>query len=175
MTRILVLSDTHITKGGKLPDGFPESLKDLADHLQKADWIFHAGDHTGVDFYWSLQRWGNVISVCGNMDALMLRAELPERTTVQVEKLRIGMTHGWGTPFGLERRVYESFSADLPDVIIFGHSHCAHKSTRKGVLLFNPGSPTRSRGKHPTAGWLEIDGSSVEASIIELPGGVVFP
>ena len=175
MTRILVLSDTHITEEGRLPSGEPKLLEDLAGYIQAADLILHSGDHTGVGFYWELKQVGNVVSVCGNMDASLLRKELPERTIVDCEAVRIGITHGWGPLWGLESRVYESWAKDKPDVIVFGHTHQDYQSRRRDTLLFNPGSPTAPRGRHPTVGWLEIDQKTINAQIIRLPKHGKYP
>jgi hypothetical protein len=55
-----------------------------------------------------------------------------------VKDYRIGLTHGWGAPFGLKRRASSVFE----DVhcIVFGHSHWAVNRRRNGVLFFNPGT-----------------------------------
>lgn len=175
MTRILVLSDTHLKYGVQTSGETSGFLKDLAGYFKAADLILHAGDHTGVEFYLALQQMGSLISVCGNMDALMLRNDLPERVTVEREGVRIGMTHGWGPPTGLDERVHDAWLREHPDVIIFGHSHRPHLSRRGEVLLFNPGSPTGPRQPYPTAGWLEIEEGKVKASIIRLPKHGMFP
>jgi hypothetical protein len=175
MTRILVLSDTHLTHGGQSPGDEPSVLKDLAGYIQAADLVLHAGDHTGVGFYQALQRLNQLISVCGNMDAPMLRDELPERTLLEREGVRIGMIHGWGSSQGLGERVFDAWSGEKPDVIVFGHSHRVHNGRRGKVLLFNPGSPTEPSGPHPTAGWIEINQGQVQASIIHLPKHGRFP
>ena len=175
MTRILVLSDTHLSQGSKeFGSGF-DLLEDLAGYIQQANLIIHAGDHTGLGFYHQLQGAGELVSVAGNMDSLALRSELPDRVIVEREGVRIGILHGWGSAAGLQHRVFDAWQQSRPDVMIFGHSHRAHKSQRNGCLLFNPGSPTYQRGSSPTAGWIEIDNGSVSASILELPRKGNFP
>lgn len=175
MNRILVLSDTHLSHGGKFPGDIPELLKDLAGYFRAADLTLHAGDHMGVGFYQALQQMNHLISVRGNMDAPMLRNELPERTLLEREGIRIGMMHGWGPPQGLEERIFDAWSGNKPDVIIFGHSHQVHQSRRGGVLLFNPGSPIEPSGPNPTVGWIEIDQGTYRARLVRLPKHGKFP
>lgn len=175
MTRILVLSDTHISKVAKHPDQDPELLQDLDGYLRAADLILHAGDHTGADFYRILQQQGDLISVCGNMDSFLLQNELPERTVFPCENIRIGIMHGWGPSRGLEDRVYDAWPDDKPEIIIFGHSHKLHRSQRGKSVLFNPGSPKEPEGSDPTAGWLEIDGGTIRIEVITLPKHGQFP
>ncbi|TKJ41277.1 YfcE family phosphodiesterase [candidate division LCP-89 bacterium B3_LCP] len=168
MTRILVLSDTHLIQGGDRSVADPDLLEMLEDYLLKADFIVHAGDHTGIGFYFALEEKGNLTSVCGNMDAPLLRDDLPEQTIITCEGIRIGIIHGWGASKGLEDRVFRKWEGNIPDIIVFGHSHRAHKSWRDQTMLFNPGSPTSPRGPFPTFGWIEVNGSSFDAQIISL-------
>ncbi|MFP3472622.1 metallophosphoesterase family protein, partial [Micrococcus sp. SIMBA_144] len=44
-----------------------------------------------------------------------------------------------------EKRALEAFEGEDVDVIIFGHSHIPFSRFMKGILLFNPGSPTDKR------------------------------
>jgi putative phosphoesterase len=175
MTRMLVLSDTHLSQGSKESGSSFDLLEDLTGYIHAADLIIHAGDHTGLGFYHQLLDAGDLVSVAGNMDALPLQSELPERVVIEREGVRIGILHGWGPATGLENRIFDAWQNDKPDVMIFGHSHRVHQSWRNGFLLFNPGSPTHQRDSKPTAGWIEIDNGSVSARIIELPKKGEFP
>jgi putative phosphoesterase len=175
MTRILVLSDTHLSQGSKEFGSRFDLLEDLAGYIREADLIIHAGDYTGLGFYHQLQDSGDLVSVAGNMDSLPLQSELPDRVVIEREGVRIGILHGWGPAAGLENRIFDAWQDDKPDVMIFGHSHRMHQSQRNGCLLFNPGSPTYQRGSRPTAGWIVIENGSVEASIIEIPKEGMFP
>jgi putative phosphoesterase len=175
MTRILVLSDTHISKVAAHPGSDPALLEDLDGYLKAADLILHAGDHTGADFYRALQLRGDLISVSGNMDSFLLQSELPERKVLTCENVRIGILHGWGPSRGLEDRVYDAWPEDKPEIIIFGHSHRSHQSRRGKTLLFNPGSATDPSGPEATVGWLEIDRGTTRISLVSLPRHGQFP
>ncbi len=164
MTRILVLSDTHLSRGGEAKSLF----RVLQERIQTADLIIHAGDHTGIGFYYDLEGMGTVVAVCGNMDSFPLRDELPQSTVIEREGMRIGVTHGWGPARGLAQRVYDAWNGDKPNILVFGHSHRVCAEHIGDTLLFNPGSPTYPSGPHPTAGWIEIDRGKVRADHIPL-------
>ncbi|MBU0520082.1 YfcE family phosphodiesterase [bacterium] len=171
MTRILVLSDTHFSHG----ENASNLLADLDGYLQASDLIIHAGDHTSLGFYAELMCAGNIVAVHGNMDVMPLRHELPDRTVVECEHIRIGITHGWGSASGLPERVYQSWSAPIPELLIFGHSHRMCRQKRGNVLLFNPGSATSPRSSYASVGWIEISGSDVKAEHVQLPRLGRFP
>lgn len=166
-----MLSDTHLSHGEEADDLF----KDLAGYFRAADLIIHAGDHTGIDFYHGLEQMGNLVSVCGNMDALSLRADLPDRITFEREGVHIGVMHGWGPARGLPERIYHAWTGDKPDVIIFGHSHQTYQQRQGKTLLFNPGSPIAPCGPYPTVGWLEIEKDQSRAGHVTLPKNGEFP
>lgn len=176
MTRILVLSDTHLPASAVAPPfgsgTFTEGtdlLESLAEALKAADLILHAGDHESYAFYQALQQQGRLVAVHGNSDDAQLKRVLPERTVIECEDLRIGLAHGWGRDWDLPERLLDSWSVDTPDVIVFGHTHQGYQHEHQGVLMFNPGSPARPRGQGATFGWLEIDGNRCTPSVIPLP------
>jgi putative phosphoesterase len=90
-----------------------------------------------------LERFGPVVSVHGNMDDAGLRASLPERTTAELEGLRIGLVHDGGPAVGRHQRLIGLFPGC--DVVAYGHSHMPEVSQAAGVWIVNPGSPTERR------------------------------
>lgn len=138
--KFVVISDTHIPHRAKvLPDI-------VLEEISKSDGIIHAGDFTSVDFYRQLREMKSLIyGVKGNMDDDDIFHLLPEVLDFEVEGVRIGLYHGIGAPWGLEKKVLEKFK-DSKDIklIIFGHSHRPLKREEGGITLFNPGSPTDS-------------------------------
>jgi uncharacterized protein len=173
MTRILVLSDTHLpasaiatSSGSGMFSGGTDLLESLAEDLNTADLILHAGDHDSYAFYETLQQVGRLVAVHGNSDDPELKSALPERTIVVCDGIRIGLTHGWGADTGLPERVLESWKPDLPDIIVFGHTHQAYQRMHEGVLVFNPGSTARPRRSGASYGRLEINGGKCTASVI---------
>lgn len=137
MKKIVVLSDTHI------PERAEDLPKKLYEDLQSADFILHAGDITSLDFLKGLQKkFPKLKAVQGNMDEPSLKKILPQKELITIDKVTIGLMHGWGSPRGLLDLVEKEFSKEKPDIIIFGHSHQALHVNKNGILFFNPGSPT---------------------------------
>ena len=142
--KIAVISDTHLTH---VTEAFRQHMKDF---FSDAEIMLHAGDITSSNVFDYLSNW-DFRAVRGNMDDYDLRAALPERRIENIAGRRIGLVHGWGSASGLEDRVLNSFP-DV-DIIIFGHSHVPLNITKRGVILFNPGS---YRGGYAGAGSVGI-------------------
>ena len=135
--RIGVISDTHVASFAEIPDRILVTLAEV-------DLIIHAGDFVTKDVLDGLKRLGEVKAVRGNMDSEELKRILPEKELLLLEGKRIGITHGWGGPYGIVDRVGKIFE-DV-DVIIFGHSHQSKDEIKKGILFFNPGRARNSFG-----------------------------
>lgn len=135
--RIGVVSDTHVTSLAQVPDRILITLAEV-------DLIIHAGDFVTKDVLDGLKRLGEVKAVRGNMDSEELKRILPEKELLLIEGKRIGITHGSGSPYGIEDRVSRMFE-DV-DVIVYGHSHQSKNEIKKGILFFNPGRARNSFG-----------------------------
>jgi putative phosphoesterase len=137
--RIAVLADTHVHMLEHLP-------KKIIDAISTVDLIIHVGDFTDVQVLKELKRIGKLEAVQGNMDSTELKAILPVKVIVEVENRRIGITHGSGSPWGIEERVRKMFESDRIDVIVYGHSHRSQNKVINDILFFNPGKATDSFG-----------------------------
>jgi putative phosphoesterase len=135
--KIGVISDTHATSFDQLPD---QILRTLAE----VDLIVHAGDFVARDVLDGLKRLGEVKAVAGNMDSEELKRILPEKEILIIEGKRVGIIHGWGSPYGIDDRVGGMF--DDVDIIVYGHSHYSQNEMKKGILFFNPGQAKNSFG-----------------------------
>jgi putative phosphoesterase len=135
--KIGVLSDTHIHLAEEIPQGIVRVLSNV-------DLIVHAGDFVGSQVLERLKQLGEVKAVHGNVDSMKLRGLLPEKELLVAGGKKIGITHGWGGPEGIERRVRGLF--DDVDIIIYGHSHRAKIERIGDVLFFNPGPGYKSFG-----------------------------
>ncbi len=156
-----IVSDTHIPKVcGKLP---PEVL----NYLQGVDKIIHAGDLVSLSVLEELEQVAPVVAVCGNMDFPEVREKLPQKDVLNLEGVRIGVTHGSGPPWGIEKRVLRLFRN--VEVVVFGHTHRALVERIGGVLLLNPGSPNDTRF-HPSKSLirLEISPGKIEPQLVEI-------
>ena len=136
--KIAVISDTHLAHA---TDSFRRHMKTF---FSDVDVMFHAGDITSSDVFDYLSNW-DLRAVRGNMDDYDLRAALPEQRIENIGGRRIALIHGWGSASGLEDRVLNLFP-DV-DIVVFGHSHVPLHITKRGVVLFNPGSYRGYAGK----------------------------
>jgi len=137
--RIVVLADTHIHMLEHLP-------KKLIDALSTVDLIIHAGDFTDVKLLEELRRLREVRAVQGNMDSMEIKTVLPVKEIIEVGNKQIGITHGSGSPCGIEERVRKMFESNRVDIIVYGHSHRSQNKITDGILFFNPGKATDSFG-----------------------------
>ena len=135
--RIGVVSDTHVTSFAQLPDT-------ILTVLAEVDLIIHAGDFVTKDVLDGLRQLGEVKAVRGNMDSEELKRTLPKKELLVIEGRRIGIIHGWGSPYGIDDRVGGMFE-DV-DIIVYGHSHYSQNEVKKGILFFNPGQARNSFG-----------------------------
>ncbi|MFP3928712.1 MAG: metallophosphoesterase family protein [Desulfobacteraceae bacterium] len=159
--RVGVLSDTHLR-------GVTPALQEICERcFRGVDVVLHAGDVVSSDVVKYLEAWP-FHGVYGNMDPPEVRGLLPAAKVLELGGWRVGLTHGGGSPEGLEDRVAEVFSGEDVHIIVYGHSHRPANFLRKGVLFFNPGTATGySRTGSHTVGVLEM-GSTVRGHIMEL-------
>ena len=135
--RIGVVSDTHMYS-------FQEMPQKLVGAFSAVDVIVHAGDIVSLRVLEGLRGLGEVKAVRGNMDSAELKHLLPEKELIVIGGKKIGISHGSGSPWGIEHRVRGLF--DEVDVIIYGHSHEARNEQIGSILFFNPGLGRRSLG-----------------------------
>jgi hypothetical protein len=157
--KVGVISDTHIpNRAKKIPGKIIELFSDAA-------LILHAGDIVDNSVIEELETIAKVEVVKGNMDKPDV--PFPVKKVLNVEALRIGLIHGFGSPFGIRNRIRKEF--DEIDIIVYGHSHKPYNKTENGVLFFNPGTPTdKIFAIYNSVGILEIKGDGVKGQIIRL-------
>lgn len=156
--KIGVISDTHIPfRARQLPAEVLQAFRDV-DH------IIHAGDITSLEVLEVLKRYAPVTAVSGNVDPPEVRELLRTREIITLKGYRIGITHGQGTTGRTLDRAVKCFDGDHVDCIVFGHSHIPFCDYVKGILLFNPGSPTdKRRNEFFSFGILEL-GDDIRAN-----------
>lgn len=157
-----VISDTHIPQ---VTTRLPElALAALAG----SDLIVHVGDLVSPVVIDWLEEIAPVEAVRGNMDGISIEALLPVKNVLILKGHRIGLIHGWGSPYDIEERISREF--ENVEAIIYGHTHRAVCHHRMGMLFFNPGSATDSRSSEtcPSVGKLIITPESIKGEIIEL-------
>lgn len=112
MLKIGLLSDTH-------------SYVDAAmmKHLSECDEIWHAGDFGNIQVVKTLAQLKPLRGVYGNIDGHEIRAQFPEHLIIEIEGLKIYMTHIGGYPGKYIARAKDIIKKEKPDVFICGHSH----------------------------------------------------
>jgi putative phosphoesterase len=134
-----ILSDTH----GSLSPGVKQALAGV-EH------ILHAGDIGGQWLLDELAEIAPVQAVLGNCDWSGDYLDVPESQSLQLDGLRIFMTH---KPADLEAalrgRGAIAAGQPLPNIAIHGHTHIPRQEHQGSVLLLCPGSPTRPRATSP--------------------------
>jgi putative phosphoesterase len=149
--RVGLISDTH----GLVR---PEALA----FLRGCDHLVHAGDICTPDVLAKLSRVAPLTVVRGNNDHGDWADALPERTTLDVDGILIGVVHDLGQ-WGAE--------PDAPGVrvVVSGHSHKPSIREHEGILYVNPGSAGPRRFKLPVSvAELVIDAGSVAARLCTL-------
>jgi hypothetical protein len=109
----------------------PEALRALAG----ADLILHAGDVGTADVLHALQRIAPVQAVRGNTDPIALH--LPEAIDVEVEGIRIHVSHGHEVGSPTPERLAPLYDAN---VIVYGHTHRPRIEKVGDTLVVNPGA-----------------------------------
>ncbi len=154
-----VISDTHIpTRASKIPEIIFEKFEGV-------DLILHAGDIESYSVIEELEKIAPVVAVHGNCDPNL---GLNEFEVLDIENLKVGLTHGVVYPKGDTQQLYYLAKELDVEILISGHTHQAMVEKIDDVLLLNPGSPTHPRLTDPTVMLLEINGSEIKADIIKV-------
>ena len=160
---VLVLSDTHLTDAGRLPD----SVFALAE---RADHIIHAGDHSTLDVVHVLSRFASLTAVRGNIEDTEVLARLPEQAIVKVGHMTIGVRHDAGHMQGRHTRLVSLMPGC--DVRIYGHTHMPEVTQyADGSWILNPGSPTqRRRAPEHTVAWITQNAGTISINLVVVEG-----
>ncbi len=160
-----MLSDTHIPVTARaLP-------QEVLEEAKKSDCCLHAGDFIEYPLYELLGALTKTYAVYGNMDCQQLKDELPEKQLIELEGVRIALTHGAGHPDYLIKYIQDKFTSQKEeiDIFVFGHSHSAMDEESGGKIYFNPGSPTdKVFAAYRSYGILEIKGNSIVRRVVKI-------
>jgi hypothetical protein len=163
VTRIGVLSDTHFHHFNEVPSSLLKQLKTF-------DMVIHLGDFVNKDLVDYFRSLSNFYGIAGNHDPQSVKKLLPSADVIEVNGKRIGLLHGYWSPFFCQQRSLARFRKDKVDAILYGHTHVIRNETANGILFFNPGSAS-SIWPAPwrTYGVLNV-GESVKGEIISMSG-----
>src|SRR4051795_9771273 len=119
--RIAIVSDTHLPRFGRsLPTALLEGFA-----RERIERILHTGDWTTPLALDLLEQIAPVDGVAGNNDGPELHERFGTRRVIELDGVRIGITHGHlGPGRSTEERALGTFEheEDL-HAIVFGHSH----------------------------------------------------
>ena len=98
-----------------------------------------------------------------SQDQLRHLTNLPERTLLEMDGLRILVAHG--TPWEPDAYLYpdapesslERFAEVDADIVVLGHTHYPMNRLAHGRTLLNPGSVGQPRDRRPGAAWALFD------------------
>jgi uncharacterized protein len=162
MPTVYLISDTHV------PERRESIPQEFLSQLKEDDIVLHAGDWTSAATLKLLQQKAKVFGVWGNMDDGAVRKELPEKTIVEIQGFKIGITHGFGAPEGMVEKVRSKFTEEV-NMILFGHTHVPHREEKDGILFYNPGSLSINMDRRElTYAILEIKDNELTPRLITL-------
>ena len=130
--KIGLISDTH----GVFGEQFKEFFEDV-------DVIWHAGDFGGsTAFAQEIRAFKPLVGVYGNCDGWDYRMEFPEYQLLQLQGLKILMTHIGGSPGHYYPQARKLIREHRPDIFICGHSHILKvmRDESENLLYINPGA-----------------------------------
>jgi len=165
-----ILSDSHIRVPGtrvglstltaeKLPPQVLVAFKGV-------DLILHAGDIYTLPVLDRLEEVAPVLASEGDDDPF----EIVNDPRVKHEQvLKIDGKTLWLSHYGL---LAEQTTKELPDIVIYGHTHRSALERHDGSLFLNPGSCNFPKYEHAlgTVALLSIKNGRVDAHIIQLEG-----
>jgi uncharacterized protein len=131
MKKIGLLSDTH----SYLHPRIFEFFKDC-------DEIWHAGDIGDLKTADELCKFRKFRAVYGNIDGADVRKAYPNEILINVEKVKVYMTHIGGYPGHYPGSIRDVLERERPDIFICGHSHILKVifDKRYNLLHINPGA-----------------------------------
>ncbi len=158
-TNLLLVGDTHLRT-------WEQAHPELRRAVRSADVAIHAGDWVHLDTVRGFEAEASRSTVVhGNSDPPDLREALPWRAVLEVEDLRIGVTHpAWGREEFPPARLLPDFPEDpfgRLDAICYGHLHETVDETVDGVRFVNGGQGYPSFLVPGTVAWLRIAGSDL--------------
>lgn len=154
-----IISDTHIpVRTQSLP-------AKVFDVFEDVDMILHCGDVEVMSVIEELEKIAPVTAVHGNCDPYI---GLNTHEVIEVENVKIGLTHGVVYPKGDTQQLYYLAKELGVDILVSGHTHRPLIQQENDVLLLNPGSATQPRLSEPSVMLLEVEGNTVNAEVVKI-------
>ena len=168
--KIGLIADTH------MPGSIDVLWPQVARAFEGVELILHAGDLHTLDIVDHLGEIAPVYVARGNGDLDIIDERLQDSWLLERDGLHIGMIHHFPSPIRkspdhLEKHLHKHFPEQLPDILIYGHTHLEDVRTIDGRLFINPGSPTLPRNQSLRLGTIatvEISPSQITTTILQL-------
>ncbi|MCR5093460.1 MAG: metallophosphoesterase [Lachnospiraceae bacterium] len=138
--KIVIISDTH---------GDNRVIDQIIEEEEKEapfEYLIHCGDsETSLKKYMDPSNPYKFLAVRGNCD---FSSSLPSVLVERILFYNVFITHGHreNVSYG-DHDLLETGLANRADIILYGHTHVPEFCERDGVLLINPGSPTKPRNE----------------------------
>ena len=156
-------SDTHLL--GLISDTHGLIRPGVHSALTGVELILHAGDVGGAAILDELRLIAPVRAVFGNTDPPD-HPELSTELSVQVNGLRVHVSHGHEVGSPTPEKLAERYDAD---VVVYGHTHRPLVTRRDGQLFVNPGAAGPKRFNiSPSVARLTIVDGRAEVEIIDI-------
>jgi putative phosphoesterase len=168
-----LISDTHLANP---EEELPFQIEKVFEGVEL---ILHAGDIWVPSALDQLESIAPVIAAWGDDDMekdLGDDSRMLNERVINIDGVTLWLMHekpAFGTIVPRENRIFSRNiepEREIPDAVIYGHTHKALIEKHKGVLVINPGSPTWPNNfpELGTVGLLSIDSGKVDARIIQL-------
>lgn len=159
--RIVVFSDSH--KNYLV-------LQSIVSSQPEAELFIHLGD--GEQEFQQLKEafpHKRMLGVRGNCD---WGSDGRDSDKIICEEKCIFFTHGhlYGVKAGLDRIEEEARFMNV-DILLFGHTHFAYSTFKKGLFIMNPGSVTSPAEGRPSYGVIDITRGGIFMNIVHLNQG----
>ncbi len=158
MTRIVVVSDTHVPRFRKRFEGALERVA-----AEKPDFILHCGDFTTLDVADAFAAIAPFDGVAGNNDGPEIVERFGRKKILTFDGVRMGLVHGDGERGTTRSRAERAFAHDEIDVLLFGHSHIPICVLSGSLRIVNPGSPCDKRAQ-PAYSYAIVETGSAHSS-----------
>ena len=131
MAYIGLISDTHCLWDDR-----------LRDFLAPVDRLWHAGDFGNIATHDAIAAFKPLEGVYGNCDGAEIRRCCPPVRLMEVEGMRVLMTHCGCYPRRYDGKALQLIAAHRPNLFVCGHSHILKVVNDKhfGMLVLNPGA-----------------------------------
>ena len=156
---------------------------EVHDAFADVDCILHAGDLHTADVIEELERLAPTYVATGNGDMDVVHPRLQEVWLGELAGHSVGMVHHFPTPARaseekLQKKLARHFAEQLPQTVIYGHTHLAEVHAVGAMLYINPGSatlPNNQSTRLGTLGLLDLSPGRREVTLYQLAAGGLEP